>query len=639
MSEQAAARIKYLQDTPSLKYGDFNVDKTWKYADGGEGNSLIFNPNNPTQKFSVASSSTQYNELADFLNLGGGYVSDSKDLSKYGFDLSDPVKKNEVFNPNTNNNKDLTGTTSTSQEVYNKTIPGATPAPQPTKNSSYQNTNNTNQALDENGLAHDDPSKKYNTQTGEANPNYNPAVANNAKSQGQAMVEQPMFTGPTLHQGASGTMVQQLQQSLGITSDGIFGPQTAAAVKAYQAKNGLKVDGIVGPATMKSLNQSHSGQSPTDNVFSGVDSKKTTNTQTDEIPSTGNPTVDALLQKLNNQSPQKTFTDVYSEAYKSLGLDSMNKDYKNQVSEQAKLLEEKNTKKQEINNNPWYSEGVRVGKLRELDTEYEGRELIFQNKLSLLESNMANGRADAQFLAGGVMDQLNQSTKLNQDIILKAIDIAESQAGTDLPSSAQEYEYAKSEGYTGSFTQYQNEDANRKAVGAGGGYKPPTSYQEWELAGKPGTYADYLKDSNVKAPTAGQQTVATYASRIEQSNPIITSYEGKISGMNPLAFESQKKLPSYLQSGDYQAYDQASRNFINAVLRRESGAVISPSEFENSYKQYLPKAGDTATTLAQKKANRDVVYASLKKAAGSAYESVDSLLGNGANNDPLGIGI
>lgn len=33
-----------------------------------------------------------------------------------------------------------------------------------------------------------------------------------------------------------------------------------------------------------------------------------------------------------------------------------------------------------------------------------------------------------------------------------------------LPASAQEYEYAKSQGYKGSYTQYQNDDANRKAL-------------------------------------------------------------------------------------------------------------------------------------------------------------------------------
>ena len=203
--------------------------------------------------------------------------------------------------------------------------------------------------------------------------------------------------------------------------------------------------------------------------------------------------------------------------------------------------------------------------------------------------------------------------------------------------SIQEYNFAVRGGYKDSFSQYQNEDANRKAVvaraGAANGVTQgaPTSYKEWELAGgEKGTgktYGQWVSDSNVKAPTVAQQTVGTYAVRIEQSNPIISNLEKTISSMNPLKFEAEKRLPSYLQSGDFQSYDQASRNYINAVLRRESGAVISPSEFKNAYEQYLPKAGDTENTLKQKKANRDVVFESLKKGAGGAYSSVDELLG------------
>lgn len=44
------------------------------------------------------------------------------------------------------------------------------------------------------------------------------------------------------------------------------------------------------------------------------------------------------------------------------------------------------------------------------------------------------------------------------------------QTETKLPVSAQEYEYAKLNGYTGSYEQYQNEDANRKAKAAANPY-------------------------------------------------------------------------------------------------------------------------------------------------------------------------
>ncbi len=47
--------------------------------------------------------------------------------------------------------------------------------------------------------------------------------------------------------------VSAVQQKLGVAVDGVFGPQTRAAVKRFQRANGLTVDGIVGPATLQAL--------------------------------------------------------------------------------------------------------------------------------------------------------------------------------------------------------------------------------------------------------------------------------------------------------------------------------------------------------------------------------------------------
>lgn len=49
--------------------------------------------------------------------------------------------------------------------------------------------------------------------------------------------------------GDRGKDVEAVQRAVKVTPDGIFGPNTREAVRAYQARKGLEVDGIVGPAT------------------------------------------------------------------------------------------------------------------------------------------------------------------------------------------------------------------------------------------------------------------------------------------------------------------------------------------------------------------------------------------------------
>lgn len=129
-----------------------------------------------------------------------------------------------------------------------------------------------------------------------------------------------------------------------------------------------------------------------------------------------------------------------------------------------------------------------------------------------------------------------------------------------------------------------------------------------------------------KAPNADQKKVAGFGKRLEQAESDFSELEH--SGYNRADASSGlgAHMPNILKSKEAQRQDQAERNFINAVLRRESGAAISPSEFSNAEVQYFPRAGDAPEVIEQKRRNRQQVIENFKAEAGSrAYNAVPTI--------------
>lgn len=128
--------------------------------------------------------------------------------------------------------------------------------------------------------------------------------------------------------------------------------------------------------------------------------------------------------------------------------------------------------------------------------------------------------------------------------------------------------------------------------------------------------------SNPGAPVfnEGQGKAAGFSDRMLQANDAFDTFAA--AGMD--RFEDLKSgVPVFgnsLISSDRQQFDQAERNFINAQLRRESGAVISPEEFKEARKQYIPQPGDSADVLAQKKESRRIAIEAMKREGGPFYK-------------------
>lgn len=81
--------------------------------------------------------------------------------------------------------------------------------------------------------------------------------------------------------------------------------------------------------------------------------------------------------------------------------------------------------------------------------------------------------------------------------------------------------------------------------------------------------------------------------------------------------------PNFLKSPEQRQYKQAQRAFTEARLRKESGAAISPHEYDNDATLYFWQPGDDLATLRQKQVSRQRVIDGLKRASGAALKEYE----------------
>lgn len=126
-----------------------------------------------------------------------------------------------------------------------------------------------------------------------------------------------------------------------------------------------------------------------------------------------------------------------------------------------------------------------------------------------------------------------------------------------------------------------------------------------------------------KPPTDTQIQNAGYADRMQQANTIIDLNAKVFQNMTYIDFklvESKSQFANLVMSPEVRQASQAMRNFITAKLRKESGAAIAPSEFDDARLQYFPALGDDVKTLEQKKVLRDSVLKNLIQGSGTIYK-------------------
>jgi len=96
------------------------------------------------------------------------------------------------------------------------------------------------------------------------------------------------------------------------------------------------------------------------------------------------------------------------------------------------------------------------------------------------------------------------------------------------------------------------------------------------------------------------------------------------------------RVANVMASNKAQQLAQAQRDFVNSVLRLESGATISDQEFANATQQYFPQPGDSKQVIEQKKQNREIAIQGLGELAGEKGGAYISKQRAAAQGQPSG---
>jgi hypothetical protein len=96
--------------------------------------------------------------------------------------------------------------------------------------------------------------------------------------------------------------------------------------------------------------------------------------------------------------------------------------------------------------------------------------------------------------------------------------------------------------------------------------------------------------------------------RLEQQDQALTDPASAVGG----------SISNYLKSDDYRRAEQTGRELLAVILRKDTGAAVTPSEMEQYSSIYLPKPGDDAATIQQKRVARQTAMDGLRMGLGTA---------------------
>lgn len=156
--------------------------------------------------------------------------------------------------------------------------------------------------------------------------------------------------------------------------------------------------------------------------------------------------------------------------------------------------------------------------------------------------------------------------------------------------------------------------------------------------GPDGTVSLAQGGAKVKPLTESQSKSATFAVRAEGALPILDEFDTELTSAIQRAAGSDPTgvIRGSVQTPEFQKAQQASEEFLQAILRKDTGAAITEQEQALYGNTYIPRPGDSPAIVAQKRVSRKRALEALKSgmSADAILAQENALARVGSDTEP-----
>lgn len=226
--------------------------------------------------------------------------------------------------------------------------------------------------------------------------------------------------------------------------------------------------------------------------------------------------------------------------------------------------------------------------------------------IAALTSPDAQWASDAQTSIGSALltrglERADPAYQMDLRLKQAQLDAANAPAQPDYPADVQEYNF------------YADQT---RAAG-----QEPLPYLEFVNAQKgnglsivtnPDGTTSIQQGGPAKALTEGQSKDVLYATRAMNAMPTLDTYETSLLSLGENLAGNAGVFKNYMQSEEYQLARDAGKEFLASILRKDTGAAVTPSEEQLYGEVFLPQPGNPPAVIEAKRQRRALAVEAIK---------------------------